>query len=340
MLQTMEEIRKADMTPGMIINGVDNANLLSVDSTTPIVTDADIIKEETDGKVDEKSGKKVEVKEPEKKETEQKVGKEAETKAKGELPKIPAENTKQEKDKKDEKADDLKDPVEKRIGKLTKKWRTTERERDFERAKRLEAETELAKLKTQLPSADKPKREDFDDEDAFIEALTEWKVDTKLKSQQETVAKKTGEETEKQAAEEIEEELEEISERGRDKHEDYNAVVFDKDLVLTQEMVETIIHSDIAEEILYYLGKNPDVSAAIGEMTALKAAKEIGRIEARLVAGEKKPEEEKKVDSPAPVKKLTQTPEPIDPVRSTGVIDKDPNQMTPKEYRAWREKNK
>ena len=74
-------------------------------------------------------------------------------------------------------------------------------------------------------------------------------------------------------------------------------------------------------------------------MTTLKAAKEIGKIEARLVEGEKKPEE-KKAEPSAPAKKLTQTPEPIEPVRSTGATEKDPSQMSPKEYRAWRERNK
>ena len=243
------------------------------------------------------------------------------------------------KKKEKEKEDELKDPVEKRIGKLTKKWRTTERERDFERAKRLEAEAELAKLKSQIPSADKPKREDFEDAAEFLEALTDWNVESKLKSHSEVVAKKIGEDAEKQAATEIEQELEEISEKGQDKYEDYSTVVFDKDLVLTQGMVETALLTDIAEDILYYLGKNPDISAAIGEMPALKAAKEIGKIEARLVAEKKKPDE-KKADPPAPAKKLTQTPEPIDPVRSTGAIDKDPSQMSAKEYRAWREKSK
>ena len=332
MLQTMEEIRKVEMTPGMIINGVDNANLMSVDSTTPIVTDTDVVSEK-----DDKAKEEVKVTE-DKKEEKKEEKKEPEQKAADEPTKQSVEKTEQDKEK-EEKVDDLKDPVEKRIGKLTKKWRTTERERDFERAKRLEAETELAKLKAQIPATGKPKREDFEDEDTFFEALTDWKIDAKMRSQQEVVAKKAGEETEKQAAEEIEQELEEISERGRDKHEDYNTVVFDKDLVLTQGMVETIIHSDIAEEILYYLGKNPDISAAIGEMTALKAAKEIGRIEARLVEGEKKPEE-KKAEPPTPAKKLTKTPEPIEPVRSTGATEKDPSQMTPKEYRAWRERNK
>jgi len=330
----MEEIKKADMNPGMIINGVDNPNLLSVDSTTPVVTDADVIKKEEETKPEVKTAEK----EPEKKaEDKKEEEKKVEEKAKDEPPKASAENT--DKDKKEVKEDDLKDPVEKRIGKLTKKWRTTERERDFERAKRLEAEAELAKLKSQIPSADKPKREDFEDDEEFLEALTDWKVESKLKTHSEVVTKKIGEDAEKRAATEIEQELEEISEKGQDKYEDYSTVVFDKDLVLTQGMVETALLTDIAEDILYYLGKNPDISAAIGEMPALKAAKEIGKIEARLVAEKKKPDE-KKADPPAPAKKLTQTPEPIDPVRSTGAIDKDPSQMSAKEYRAWREKSK
>ena len=331
MLQTMEEIKKADMNPGAIINGVDNPNLLSVDSTTPIATDADVIKEGEEKKADEekKEPEKAPEKPPEKKVDEEK-------KPEGGAKATPAEDTKKDETKKE---DDLKDPVEKRIGKLTKKWRTTERERDFERAKRLEAEAELAKLKSQIPSADKPKREDFEDEAEFLEALTDWKVESKLKTHSEVVTKKIGEDAEKRAATEIEQELEEISEKGQDKYEDYSTVVFDKDLVLTQGMVETALLTDIAEDILYYLGKNPDISAAIGEMPALKAAKEIGKIEARLVAEKKKPDE-KKADPPAPAKKLTQTPEPIDPVRSTGAIDKDPSQMSAKEYRAWREKSK
>ena len=152
MLQTMEEIKKAEMNPGAIINGVDNPNLLSVDSTTPIVTDADIVEKDVEKKAEEE--KKEPEESPEKKAEEDK-------KPEGEAKATPAEDTKKDETKKE---DDLKDPVEKRIGKLTKKWRTTERERDFERAKRLEAEAELAKLKAQIPAANEPKREDFEDE--------------------------------------------------------------------------------------------------------------------------------------------------------------------------------
>jgi hypothetical protein len=325
MLQTIEEIKKVEMNPGMIINGVDNANLLSVDSTTPIVTDADAVKPE-----DQSKEELLKVAEPVKEEVKVEV----------KVPETKVEDKKEEK-KEDKKeaalSDEDKDPVEKRIGKLTKKWRTTERERDYERNKRIEAETELAKVKATIPSVDKPKKVDYEDEESFIEALTEWKVDEKLKTQQVESAKKSSEETAKQTGDEVEKELNEITRKGRDKFDDYDTLVFDKDLVLTQNMIETILLSDIAEDLLYYLGKNPDESAAIGEMPMLKAAKEIGKLELKLGTAVKEVKTEEK---PVPVKKLTNTPEPIVPLKTDGVVDKDPSQMSPKEYRAWREKNK
>lgn len=328
MLQTMDEIKKAEMNPGMIINGVDNPNLESVDSTTPIITDADKVKPEDSTKEENKPAEEVkaEVKEEVKSE-------EVKSEATDEAVKSSAENTESDKKEK-EVTDELKDPVEKRIGKLTKKWRTTERERDYERNKRLEAEAELEKLKALIPATDKPKREDFEDDESYFESLADWKIESKLRAKEAVVEKKSSEEIEKRAASEVEQEIEDIADRGRDKYNDFATTVFDKDLVLTQAMVEAIIPSDIAEEVLYYLGKNPDVSAAIGEMSPMRAAKEIWKIEEKLGAESVTPK------AVAPVKKLTNTPEPIVPPRGTGAVDKDPNQMSPKEYRAWRERNK
>lgn len=323
MLQTIDEIKKAEMPAVGVINGVDNANLMSVDSTTPVVTETDVLEVEEEKEIVKevkqavKSAENTEVKDKEEGE---------------------------EKEKEVKKEQEFSEPVEKRIGKLTKKWRTTERERDFERAKRLEAEEALVKLQATIPAENKPKREDFEDEDSFIEALTDWKIESKLKTNREVSAKKESEETEKQTASEIEQTLGEITERGSDKYPDYGNLVFDKDLVLTQEMVDVIVLSDIAEDVLYYLGKNPDVSAAISELRPLLIAKEIGKLEMKLEAEKPKPntsseEVEEKVEKPAPVKRLTKTPEPISPVHSTGAVDKDPSTMSAKEYRAWREKN-
>mgnify|MGYP001163428444 CR=1 FL=1 len=327
MIQSMDELKKVELTPGAIINGVDNANLLSVDSTTPIPTEVDQVKPEDNRGEEEKLAE--EVKKPEVKDEKKEA-----VKATDELKKESAENIKEE----EKKEEVFSDSVEKRIGKLTKKWRTTERERDYERAKRMEAEQELAKLKATIPAEDKPNRDDFEDDDEYLEALADWKVESKLRAYGEVVSKKASEDSEKSAISEVAQEIEDITDRGSDKYPDYSDVVYDKDLVLNQNMLETIIVSDVAEDILYYLGKNPDVSAAIGEMSPLRAAKEIWKIEMELAKG--KPEEKKVEVKPEVTKKVTQTPEPINPPKQTGVTEKDPSQMSPKEYRAWRERNK
>jgi hypothetical protein len=329
MLQTIEEIIAASLTPGQIINGVDSPNLLSVDSTEPVPFELDKLKDE-DGK--ERGASELET---------------------AEIPPTAADKSEvkpetkletKDKDKEDvidNSTVELKDSVEKRIGKITKKWRATERELGFEKTKRLEAETELNKLKATIPATDKPQRGNFEDDVDFIEALTDWKVEHKFQTQKAGEAKKIDEVSEKQTAEEIEQELTEIAERGRDKHTDYDALVFSNDLVLTQTMLETVLLSDVAEDVLYYLGQNPDKSAELGEMSALKAAKEIGKIEVELRSKEVAPVKEVIPLPPVvPVKKTTKTPEPITPVKTDGVITKDPSAMSPKEYRAWRERNK
>jgi len=120
-------------------------------------------------------------------------------------------------------------------------------------------------------------------------------------------------------------------EKGREKYADFNELVLHEDLKISPVMVEAILLTDNdkveAEDILYYLGKHPEESARIAKLSPLKAAGEIGKIEAKLSA-------------PPPPKKITQAPEPITPVKTTGATELDPSKMSPKEYRAWRESNK
>ena len=125
--------------------------------------------------------------------------------------------------------------------------------------------------------------------------------------------------------------------------------MLNEDLVLTPEMTEVILQSDVAIDVFHYLGENPDESALIAKMPLSRAAREIGKIEVK-VSSEKKEEEEVEEEEvppakpPAkptpPVKKTSKAPEPITPLKADGVVDKDPSQMTPKEYRAWRANRK
>jgi hypothetical protein len=73
-------------------------------------------------------------------------------------------------------------------------------------------------------------------------------------------------------------------------------------------MAETIQSSDVGPELAYYLGSNPKEADRISRMSPLSQAKEIGKIEAKLV-------------SSPPVKRTTSAPPPISLVtaRSNGV---------------------
>jgi hypothetical protein len=323
MLTTSEEVR--NMEQKAIINGVDNPNLMSVDSTEPFQTDADVLKKEDEEKLTEKKEEKEE-KIEEKPDVEKKEEKPAEVKEKQESSKeTPLRG------------------ADKRIAELTRKFRSTERERDFERGKRQEAEEKLKELSAKIPVVDRPKKEDFDDEESFIEALTDWKIETKLKVSREEIAKTVEEKEEKESVDKTYDELDAVMERGREKYNDFNDLVLAEDLVLSTGVSELVLLSDKPEDVFYYLATHADESAELSTMSPTKAAIRIGVIEAKLEKEEKveeKPLEEKKEEKPPVKKKQTNAPEPIVPVRTTGVIDKDPSSMTPKEYRAWRERNK
>jgi hypothetical protein len=279
----------------IVVNTADNPNLLSVTSVTPLTQNADQLpKTDADGKpiVEEKvTPTKEVVPEPVK-----------------------------------EVMPPVKDPVQKRIDEITKKRREAERERDYERQKREEAEAALAAAKKAIPATGKPKAEDFKTEEEFLEALTDWKVDQRLAAREEQVAKTTSEAQEKETVNTVYQELDEKIDKGRSKYNDFDEVVLAEDLNISDAMVEAIAFSDSAEDVLYYLGKHPDESEAIAKMPPIMAARELGKVEAKL-------------NPTKPVRK-TNAPPPITPVKVTGAIEKRPEDMTFSEYVAWRNRPK
>jgi hypothetical protein len=337
MLTTMSEVTGVTK----IINGVDNANLMSVDSTEPYKTEVDKVdeKDDTELSVDRTEPLQSEVKK-EKKEEAAKVEIEAEEKVD-----VDAEVKEKEKEEKEIPVVAEKVPVsvERRIGKITKKWRSAERAAEYEKNKRKEVETELAKLRLTIPTTAKPAAEDFEDTTEYIEALTDWKIEQKLNAQKLNTDKEAKEIVEKDTANTAETELDAITEDGRDKYDDYDKLVFDENLVITQNMYDIVITSDIAADVLYFLGKNPEKALALSDMSTIKIAKEIGKIELEIEKSTPKLNtasegEIVNVEKPTPVikKKVTKAPAPIEPVKADGVVEKDPASMSMKEYRAWR----
>lgn len=84
-----------------------------------------------------------------------------------------------------------------------------------------------------------------------------------------------------------------------------------------------IVESDQAADVAYFLGKNPAVARQIAEMNPVQAARELGRIEAKLTL-------------PKP-KTQSAAPDPINPVKPGGLSRKDPGSMSPQEFAKWRD---
>ena len=64
--------------------------------------------------------------------------------------------------------------------------------------------------------------------------------------------------------------------------EDYADKVYDPSLPLTREVVELIADSDIGPRVAYYLADHPDIARSLADMTPVQAAREFGKIEAKL----------------------------------------------------------
>jgi len=96
-------------------------------------------------------------------------------------------------------------------------------------------------------------------------------------------------------------------EDARAKYDDFEQVAYNPNLRITTVMAETIQTSDIGPDVAYYLGSNPKEADRISRMPPILQAKEIGKIEAKLVSN-------------PPVKKTSNAPTPISPVtaRSSG----------------------
>ena len=351
LLKTVEEIKDVEVKAGVVVNGVDNPNIMSVDSTEPIavVTDSlDVLdddgKEELELKTEktekkEEKEEKKEKKEEKKEEKQEKEKPEKDEKKEEDPEKIAAK----EKEKKEKADDELAEPeyskkVQRRVGKLTKRMRTAEREAEYEKEKRLELQKKLDIANSKVLATDKPLKKDFDDEDAFIEALTDWKIDQRFVKSQEAKEEKIKDKEEKDSVMETYTGYDDVMDDGIEKYDDFEKLVLHEDLILTPVVTQISLGTKNPEDVLYYLASNPDESERISRLDPVRSGMEIAKLEVKLLAEMEKSKEKK--EEKEPVKKQSKAPAPIKPVRTDGALEKDPNKMNAKEYRAWRESQK
>lgn len=138
--------------------------------------------------------------------------------------------------------------------------------------------------------------EQFESTEAYVEALAAQKAEQLLMQR----------EQERQQAELLES-YHDKEEKAREKYDDFEQVAYNPNLPITSVMAQTIQASDVGPEVAYYLGANPKEADRISRLSPFLQAKEIGKLEAKLIAE-------------PPTKKTSTAPAPIAPVtaRSTG----------------------
>lgn len=97
----------------------------------------------------------------------------------------------------------------------------------------------------------------------------------------------------------------------------------DKTFPVSDSMAFVIKRSDIAPKILRYLNENRSESLKISEMSPIEAATRLGEISAEIKAKDKKVE---------PTKQVSQAPNPIQTVKSTGSMDVDEDKLSTSEW--------
>lgn len=213
--------------------------------------------------------------------------------------------------------------VQKRISELTANWRSAERDRDYWR------ELAVGKQKQPEPAAQpKSTLTDFPtlesvgfDESEHQKAVGEWaKANIEaLLAERQTV------EQQKQAQQQLQKNLQDFYARGAKVAADFDAVVSDDALPVTEAMRDSLLNIEKGPEVLYHLAQNPDEMYRIANLSPYAQAAEIGRLEVRL-----------SIPKPS---KTTSAPPPVKPLSAGGEsVSKNPDDMSTQEWLEWRNK--
>lgn len=154
----------------------------------------------------------------------------------------------------------------------------------------------------------RPRRDMFNDDEAFIDALTDWKLE-----QRESVVRRSQVEASQQSlvtkTENLYKEAAKLPGFDRDEFEQ---------LPLTPVIAQALIDSDAAPKLMAYMAANPEEVERIATLSPARQAAELGKLEIKV--------------SSAPVK-TTSAPSPINPVGAgKGRTASDPASMSMDEY--------
>jgi hypothetical protein len=176
-----------------------------------------------------------------------------------------------------------------------------------ERARAYQLEQQLKELQSKVVQKDvpneKPDPAKYESQADYIEALTDWKVGSIKRELEATKAKEGEIQKESKVKEDHNARVSEFEKETPDFRKVINEAI--EDGADVSPTIEALIKkSDLGPAVLYELAKNQDELERLNSLDALDAAREFGKLEAKL----SKPKQQvKKSAAPAPIKPITGT---------------------------------
>lgn len=250
----------------------------------------------------------------------------------------PTEDPKAETKPEETKADDppAKPTFQDRISEVVHQRNEARAQIEAEKKRAAELEKQLAEFRAKIeppkPENTKPDKSAFTDPFEYAEKLSEW-------SAQEALRKRDAEEASRRA-EEAQRALATAWETRQAAFKaatpEYEAVVQASDIVVSDEVRDAILESDVGPQLLYHLAMNPEVGKKLQTMSRTGALREIGRMEATLAQPVTKPETKTETKPIA----TSKAPAPITPIGggtatpTSGPVDEDGNVVG--DYQAYK----
>lgn len=199
----------------------------------------------------------------------------------------------------------------KRIDRLTRKLSAIEQEREYWRQEALkgqQAETPESKsVQSSADSAGKPKSEDYGTQEEWAEAVVDWKIDQRQNADAEKQKQASAQSEHQKTIQEHQSRVDAFKKETKDYDKVVNEALayLGKDFEWSITLAKELISTENAPQLLYELAKEPEELERLNKLTPIKAARELGKIEARLqkaTESPKEPKEFKKTKAPPPLK--------------------------------------
>jgi len=222
--------------------------------------------------------------------------------------------------------------LEKRFSELTKQREQAKAEAQAERQQREALEARLRALEQQAAPQqaknidEEPQPGQFQDAFEYAKALAQYSTEKALQERDQQEANRKANEERQKVIQSWSAKLDKV----KADLPDYDEIVSTADVVVSDDIRDSILESDVGPRILYHLAEDLEYAQKLAQMPTRKALIEIGKLEKLYEKSEAKPETVVKSKAPAPIRPLKAGSGQADiPINSSGDFHGT--------YQAWKE---